>query len=933
VGSVSAGLYTLRVDDLRVARGGVVLAVPALEAEMPVIPAGLGRSLHIHRLTARGWTLDLRGMRGARAAASRQVPRAFSFLSSAEAASAPPVGVESFRGVLDLLGLPADFSLDGLELEGDVILPGRDGGTFRCVVSGGGLAAGREGRFVFSFKGGPSSPKSPVASLVGDGMVLASMGGARDFRSVSVRVDVAASGPRLPRTVRLALSAGVVRRDGGEDYSFTLAGEAKPLATLKGAFPSGMRRIAGTWKLDLGDEDLAPFVLGRPLPSFHGVGEGAFDADEWLDETHVRGRLSLAADRLGLVREPLAVLGPVSLTAGFDLTRRGRSLRVDTLEATLSAARPILSVKGMQAFGFDLGTRELKVADAGRDLFQLEAREVPVAWAQPLIRGIRLAGGTVRGRLAAGARAGGMSIRSTGPLALEGLSASRAGRLLVQGVDLSVGLWADYAPGGWQVEAKAAGGALLYADARMGRLAGVGQPVKMAGQVNLDLVRALPRSGLTRGALVCDFAGDLRKMQALEVRLGLSGLKVGETEMPELTTRIRADVDPAGRIAVDAPIVISRDGRQSDLMFAGTVAESPEAIQVAGRLTGGKLHVQDGTILAGVFPAVWDRGAAAQGLSRDTRRAPAPIWSGLLGRVEFSLRSLVLPRIEVTDVSGAVVLGPRSLSIQTLHADLGTSGDARATVECGFDPAASKPYAISAEIAVGNLDPAPLFEACYTGRMPTIEGKFDVSGRILGRGRNPVEAALDSGGELKFSSDGGKLRLVSAAAPRKGSQKRGTSIGSLIGDLASAVAGRRDPGPSASDVAGRLSTIAYDQMSFGLSMDPGRNTVLKDVALISPEIRLSGGGRVAYQPGVPILNQPLEATFHLRARGRTADFFRLAGMLDSHADDLGYYAFNEPLVIGGTLGKPDTSRLQAQLFKDAYRNSGAEDLFDKLLGK
>jgi hypothetical protein len=56
-------------------------------------------------------------------------------------------------------------------------------------------------------------------------------------------------------------------------------------------------------------------------------------------------------------------------------------------------------------------------------------------------------------------------------------------------------------------------------------------------------------------------------------------------------------------------------------------------------------------------------------------------------------------------------------------------------------------------------------------------------------------------------------------------------------------------------------------------------------------------------------------------------------MLDARADDLGYFAFSEPLVVLGTLGRPDTSQLQATLLRDAYRNSGAQDLFDKLLGK
>ncbi len=226
------------------------------------------------------------------------------------------------------------------------------------------------------------------------------------------------------------------------------------------------------------------------------------------------------------------------------------------------------------------------------------------------------------------------------------------------------------------------------------------------------------------------------------------------------------------------------------------------------------------------------------------------------------------------------------------------------------------------------------FAPRYPGRPPTVEGKFDVTGRISGHGAHPWDAAAGARGELSFVSDGGVLRLLSTDASAKGASARKVALlGVFIGDLASAVTGRKDLGQGVAEVVGRISAIPYDQLSFVLSRDASLNTTLKDFALISPEIRMKGGGRVTYVADTPLLEQPLTAEFNLRARGHTADVFKLVGMLDAQPDDLGYFAFAEPLKIAGTLGKPDTSELQAAVLKDIYNRSGASDLFDKLLGK
>ena len=428
VGMVAVGLSGVELRNLRIERRGAVLTLPHLEAELPLF-SGLKHHLLIRRLTASGWTLDLTrfepGAPGATAVASadpdvqvksqdmtpstrsREEGR-FDPLSSASAADPTPPPLEIFQGFLDQLRLGVDFSLDGLELEGDVILPpghGQNGGRAHVVVSGGGLAAGAEGRFIFNLKFAPAAAAAPVNSVTVDGTLTAAMDGPRTFSRFAVQCDAAATGIKFPRGVRVSAAAAARRDPTGENYSLTLAGPGKQLAALQAISSPGGLRLAGTWKLDLSDDDVAPFALGRRLPVFNLVGAGRFDTDAAFAELHASGSLNAMADGLALIRHELSGVGAVRLTADFDLTRLGRTLRIDRLLVTLAGDQPILTVHALQPFAFNAGTGELTVADAAHDLLGVSLQGLPLRWAQPYLPGVVLTEGTLQGGFVASARA------------------------------------------------------------------------------------------------------------------------------------------------------------------------------------------------------------------------------------------------------------------------------------------------------------------------------------------------------------------------------------------------------------------------------------------------------------------------------------------------------------------------------------------------
>ena len=59
LGSVSAGIREVDLRDLEYRNGAAVLTVPRVVAGLPLLPAGLNRQVHVSKLEASGWTLDL----------------------------------------------------------------------------------------------------------------------------------------------------------------------------------------------------------------------------------------------------------------------------------------------------------------------------------------------------------------------------------------------------------------------------------------------------------------------------------------------------------------------------------------------------------------------------------------------------------------------------------------------------------------------------------------------------------------------------------------------------------------------------------------------------------------------------------------------------------------------------------------------------------
>lgn len=961
--SVAAGLSRVELRGLRAELAGAVITVPSLTVDLPVMAAGLSRKVNIGKLVARGWTFDLTNLPPPPSAASS---KAVTVSTPRPAGPGPvisgpglPASVgRAFEGVLAQLKLPVDLALDGLDLEGEVILPPAPGAgpaaRARVNVSGGGLGSGRDGRFTIDLKVTFIGEKLAVNTVNLRTTLVATMDSARTIGRFFADPTAVAVGPQFPAGVTLSAAFSAARTVAGESYTLTVANPAQQLVAATAELVAVNRALAGTWKIDLRSADLAPFTLGRALPTFASNGSGEFSADTMFHEIRASGQFDVKAEELAVLKPELAAIAAIRVLAAFDLTQRGDTTRIERLNTAISGARPVGIVQSLQPFEFNFKTGELKVADPARELVAIMLQGVPLAWAQPFLPDFTLTGGDLRGEFAVTANNGGVALRPRVPLSIIALNLNQAGLPMLSAVDIALNLEADYTPAGWQAAVTSltlqSGGAnLLALGAKVGQRSGKDQPIKATGRWNSSLpaLLAQPAVGLREilaGNASGDFVATVAATAAFEANLALNELaaapKLTAEKLPTISAQIRADVAVDGNITFNAPLSFTRDGRISDLTFAGSLGRTPPAgLKIDARLTSNQMFVDDIQILAAPFAAVPPVTAATR--TKTTGRAEKPLWAGVSGQLALGLKKVVYAhKFEVADVGGMIRIEAGTLKLVGGRAGLGEGSELKLNGGLTFTASAPEPYGVAIDLDLTNFDPAPMLCALNPGQPPTVEGKFAVESKVTGKARNLGELSDRAVGEFSLTSKSGIFRALSADVSSKvATTAKAASTLATLGSLAGALTGRKDISDAASKaeavatLSKMISAIQYDQLNVVLSRDAALNTTLRDFTLIAPELRLAGTGRIDSKPGLELAAQPLFMQFQLGARGTTGNLLKSLGALETaKPDDLGYFQSTLPLRVTGTLGKPDTGELQAALVKLAFEKSGAGDLLNKFLG-
>ena len=955
VNRVAVGFQRIELADIVVTKPGVVLTLPAVTIELPLLAAARN-DIRLHRLVAKGWTVDVTGVTPQTSATSLTLPASSSGKPPAAQAEGPRTDPStdkpaSFEGIFKLLELPFDVAVDSVELEGVLLFSAKPGVTSRAqvAVNGGGLAAGKEGRFNLVADAALPEGIAPVNKLAVRSSLALRMDTPRSFDRIVVTNDATASGPSLGEGARLRSEATAERAGATENYAVVVKSFAgtteKTLAEIRIANPSATAPFTGSWKLDLRDGDVAAFALGHALPAFITGASGTFSTDRAFAEIQLTGKSDVTVDKLDAVQAGLNSLGAIRVVTDFDLVQRGATTRVTRFSTEISGASPVASVQVLQPFEVVAATGEIKAADAAADLLRFTLKGLPLAWARPFATGMEITGEDVKGEFVARALGNGFTLRSSAPLAVLNLSVAQAGQPMLRAVDCTVAFTADYSPAGWQADvseiaARSGKSSLVTLSVRAGQSAGKAQPTKFTGrlQANLPGLVAQPvgagTTALTQGMLEMDFSGSLADgLQQIASKLTVSGLATKDgPALPKISADLRADVHSDGRVEANAPFIFELAGRQSDFELIAALKPVGARYDIDAQLLSNVLLIDDLKGFASLAPPA----AAPVGKKAPPTPAPKPapkkdeppapgppdqkpVWDAVTGQVKLALKKVIFaPNMPSVEVSSTVKITPEAVTLESLRAVLAEGGELKMDGTVKFKAGAAEPYDISAKMNAAGLDPAPYLRAASPDRPPTIEGKLDMDGTVSGTAASLDRAAERAAVNAQVVCRGGKFHGfdVSAGAVNFGKLQEGTSklagavslIGSALGkgDLARGA----DKVRAGSDSVKRLVNFNFDQLNLDLAQPAGGAPLeIKNFSLISPDIRLVGSGVIATAAGVPFYKRPLSMQTQMAVRGAQADDLRTLKLLKTQPDELGYTALLEDFPIEGTLAQMGTDAL------------------------
>ncbi len=926
--TVRPGRIELR--GLTARRAGVALRAPHAELRLPVLPIWRRSEWKIEELKAAGWTLEL---------------------ASSEAAGPSPAWLEliqtsaAFGPVARVFGrlpelevgrpLPAELEIGRLHLAGEIRSGGDQG--MGVKLDGRGPQAGQGARLAVALRSGTGA-----AAEGATGELRLEVGADRALTAVVLTLDFppTASAPEWQAQAEL-------RHAGArETRRWSVASGGRNLLSVEGARDPAAAGWRGTWRVALlgGEAGRLGLLPAWPVTSLSGGGE--WEAAAPAAEFGIRGRFEVGSD--GRVPWPggLTGLGTVTGTGDFAATLGAERLTCHEARLALHAAEAsAATLRILQPFAVAWRNRELAVVDPERDLLAFTAHAVPVRWLQPLLpAGWDLRAGTMQGEFTGGVRSGGLALRSSAPFRVSDLEFGYKGEHRGPGIGLRGFATADWSGHGWQWGV--ADGVVTRGDrtvgeleAKAGRLADSAQPVKFTGSFGgslpewMRLLAGPAGGGWSAGTIKANFGGQLT--DKLEVQLqgrvqdaAAVGAPNGE-RLPELDVDLRIDVAADGRWAGSGPIKVACGSRGTDLAVAGTVEPAGEGRRrIDLRLAGNEWHGRD--------VAAW--GAA---LGETLAGAPTGLagWEGVIG-----LQAARLAGVLPVDLEAAAVVLKLSEAGFAFETGAARVGEGVATLGGQLRRSApGKPWTADLSFRLREVDPAVWFGVGVPAGAAVAEGRFDAEAALTGRAATLAELEQAMTGEWQVTSRGGLFRgLATAVAGPTESPGRLAGILASAGNVLGGLTGRRE----ANDIAGRpeaaaelarlLGAIRYDQLSLRVAATGARATV-SEFSLISPDLRLVGGGRIVPAAAGPLAAAEVDLDLALRVRGRPGELLKYLGVPEGAADDLGYTASGLPVHLGGTAARTDAADLGRRLSALAAEKTGvaekASELLNRIRGK
>jgi hypothetical protein len=308
------------------------------------------------------------------------------------------------------------------------------------------------------------------------------------------------------------------------------------------------------------------------------------------------------------------------------------------------------------------------------------------------------------------------------------------------------------------------------------------------------------------------------------------------------------------------------------------------------------------------FRERWSKAAIDQLRERRNER---PFWGAdVSGDASLDLGTLQLARAAMTGIHGRIDVDPKAVRVTGVEASmLGAEFLAEGGIR--FDSAADLPYRLTLDSSFEGLDLGRLFRTVAPDEAPILEGVFEVHSTASGEGRNPADLGIGALGEMHVSGRDGVFRGL---AGQYTWVRRGTKVLGVITFSKQLKAVSR--------LLGELEALEFDSFDLVLARETPRRFAISELTVVSPLARIEGSGGVEVEPGVPLVESPLDVTFDMATQGDMTILFDGLGLLQEDTDEHGYRPLTQPIAVGGTVAEPDTSAFYEMLDEAATDSKG-----------
>lgn len=410
-------------------------------------------------------------------------------------------------------------------------------------------------------------------------------------------------------------------------------------------------------------------------------------------------------------------------------------------------------------------------------------------------------------------------------------------------------------------------------------------------QASVDGLRAREQPGSRQDYRL---AAQLKRSGGAAYSLGMN-LQAGLESRPSTSVQLGGQVQPDRsplpfQLDLTSPAILQRD---LEILLA---ALSPQESATAPAMVapGGK-----------ALPAA--PGAAGQAPAAAT--VVRPPWADLDGSASLKIDQLTLNSGQVIRaISAQADVSEALLAVRQIQARL---QDAQLTgrAQVDYDAEGSNPYTVTSQFNFENVDPA-VFSQKPSGSFP-VRGRFNGNFNLDGNGPTLPGALENSEAALLLT---GREGVLTAFELDNRSQ---------LGLLGAGLLGQQLDRPGITAMAQAVPYFKDMRFeNFTLNLTRGRDKVVRipELTFLGDNLRIEGQGLIAASRLDAVLDQPLQLSLALGAKGRLVDYLATLQLLGPQTGPDGFRDWKRKIDIGGTLGDPDTSALE-EMLSDAARRA------------